>query len=57
MKKQFLKFFLLAVLLGGFAQVAEAQKKRTATKRASTRKTTKTKTTLIKYFFVFVFNH
>ncbi len=44
MKKQFLKFFLLAVLLGGFAQVAEAQKKRTATKRASTRKTTKTKT-------------
>ena len=44
MKKQFLKFFLLAVLLGGFAQVAEAQKKRTATKRSSTRKTTKTKT-------------
>jgi len=45
MKKQFLKFFLLAVLLGGFAHVAEAQKKpRTATKRNTTRKTTKTKT-------------
>ncbi len=44
MKKQFLKYFLLAVLLGGFTQVAEAQKKRTATKRPTTRKTTKTKT-------------
>ncbi|CAN5797973.1 hypothetical protein BH11BAC4_BH11BAC4_10150 [soil metagenome] len=45
MKKQFLKYFLLAILLGGFTQVAEAQKKpRSATKRNTTRKTTKTKT-------------
>ena len=43
MKKQFLKFFLLACMLGIFTQVAEAQK-RSSTKRNTTRKTTKTKT-------------
>lgn len=46
MKKQYLKFFLLAVCLGLFVNVVEAQKKksRTSTKRASTRKTASSKT-------------
>ena len=48
MKKRFLKYLLLAMCLGIFANVAEAQKKttkkRTATKRSSTRKTAKSKT-------------
>jgi gliding motility associated protien GldN len=43
MKKQFLKYLLLAVLIGGFADTVYAQK-RTSTKRNTTRKTTKTKT-------------
>lgn len=42
MKKHFLKFFLLAVLVGGMSQVADAQK-RNSSKR-STKKSTKTKT-------------
>ena len=48
MKKRFVKYLLLALCLGVFANVAEAQKKkpatRTATKRNTTRKTTKSKT-------------
>lgn len=46
MKKRFVKYLLLAICLGFFANAAEAQKKptRTATKRATTRKTTKAKT-------------
>ena len=43
MKKQFLKYFLLAFLLAGITNVAFAQK-RNSTKRNTTRKTTKTKT-------------
>jgi len=43
MKKQFLKYLLLAVLIGGFTDTVCAQK-RTSTKRNTTRKTTKTKT-------------
>ena len=43
MKKQFLKYLLLAVLLGGFTDTVFAQK-RSSTKRNTTRKTTKTKT-------------
>ena len=43
MKKQFLKYFLLAVLLGGISSEGFAQK-RSSTKRNTTRKTTKTKT-------------
>ncbi len=43
MKKQLLKYLLLAVLLGGFTDAVFAQK-RTSTKRNTTRKTTKTKT-------------
>ncbi|MEO6488976.1 MAG: gliding motility protein GldN [Ferruginibacter sp.] len=46
MKKHFLRCLLLAFLMAGISNVADAQanKKRTATKRATTRKTTKTKT-------------
>jgi len=45
MKKRYFKYFLLAICLGIFVNVAEAQtKKRTSTKRASTRKTTASKT-------------
>ena len=48
MKKRFVKYLLLALCLGVFANVAEAQKKkpatRTATKRNTTRKTAKSKT-------------
>ncbi len=43
MKKQFLKYFLLAILLGGISSEGFAQK-RSSTKRNTTRKTTKTKT-------------
>ena len=43
MKKQILKYFLLAFLLGGITNAGFAQK-RNATKRNTTRKTTKTKT-------------
>ena len=43
MKKQLLKYLLLAVLLGGFTDTVFAQK-RSSTKRNTTRKTTKTKT-------------
>ncbi len=43
MKKQLLKYFLLAILLGGFTDTVFAQK-RSSTKRNTTRKTTKTKT-------------
>ena len=43
MKKQFLKYLLLAVLVGGFTDTVFAQK-RNSTKRNTTRKTTKTKT-------------
>lgn len=43
MKKQFLKFLLLAIFVGGIAGDALAQKK-PAKKRSSTRRTTKTKT-------------
>lgn len=46
MKKQILKYFLLAFLLGGFTQVAVAQKgkKKAATTRKSTKRTTRSKT-------------
>ncbi len=45
MKKQFLKYFLLAILLTGFTDIAVAQKKKTSnTTRKSTKRTTKTKT-------------
>ncbi|MBX2934168.1 MAG: gliding motility protein GldN [Ferruginibacter sp.] len=44
MKKQYFKYFLLAVCLGLFVNVAEAQKKRTSKKRTSTRKTASSKT-------------
>ncbi len=44
MKKHFVKYLLLVLCMGVFANAAEAQKKRTATKRATTKKTTKTKT-------------
>ncbi len=44
MNKRYFKYFLLAICLGLFVNVAEAQKKRTATKRASTRKTASSKT-------------
>lgn len=44
MKNQFFKCLLLAALVGGFADVAVAQKKK-ATPRKSTKRTTKTKTT------------
>jgi gliding motility associated protien GldN len=48
MKKRHFKYFLLALSLGIFVNVAEAQKKkattRSSTKRASTRKTTASKT-------------
>ncbi|MBK7432517.1 MAG: gliding motility protein GldN [Chitinophagaceae bacterium] len=51
MNKRMVKYLLLAMCLGVFANVAEAQKKntRTATKRTTTRKTTKakTKTTIV----------
>ena len=43
MKKQFLKYFLLAILFAGFTDVVVAQKKK-ATTRKSTKRTTKTKT-------------
>ena len=43
MKKQLLKYLLLAILLGGFTDTVCAQK-RSSTKRNTTRKTTKTKT-------------
>ncbi len=43
MKKTFLKVLFLAVLIGGFSDVAVAQKKK-ATSRKSTKRTTKTKT-------------
>lgn len=43
MKKSFLKFLFLLVLLGGFADTAVAQKKKAGT-RKSTKRTTKTKT-------------
>ena len=43
MKKQFLKYFLLAILFAGFTDAAVAQKKK-ATTRKSTKRTTKTKT-------------
>src|SRR6476620_1506960 len=43
MKKTFLRILLLAVLIGGFTDVAVAQKKK-ATTRKSTKRTTKTKT-------------
>jgi gliding motility associated protien GldN len=43
MKKQLLKYLLLAILFGGFTDAVFAQK-RTSTKRNTTRKTTKTKT-------------
>jgi len=43
MKKTFLKILFLAVLIGGFTDVAVAQKKK-ATTRKSTKRTTKTKT-------------
>ncbi len=42
MKKTFLKILFLAVLIGGFSDVAVAQKKKTT--RKSTKRTTKTKT-------------
>lgn len=46
MKTQFIKYLLLLVLLGGFADTALAQKKKKApAKRSSTRRTTKNKTT------------
>ena len=41
MKKTFLKILFLAILIGGFADVAVAQKKGT---RKSTKRTTKAKT-------------
>ncbi len=46
MKKQYFKFLLLAICFGLFANVVEAQKKksRTSTKRASTRKTASSRT-------------
>lgn len=44
MKKQYFKYFLLAICLGLFVNVAEAQKKRTSKKRTSTRKTASSKT-------------
>jgi len=44
MKKQYFKYFLLAVCLGLFVNIAEAQKKRTSKKRTSTRKTASSKT-------------
>ncbi len=46
MKKQYFKYFLLAVCLGIFVNSVDAQtkKKRTSTKRASTKKTTASKT-------------
>lgn len=46
MKKHVIKYLLLLICVGLFANVAEAQqkKKRTATKRNTARKTTKTKT-------------
>ncbi|MEO5944056.1 MAG: gliding motility protein GldN [Ferruginibacter sp.] len=46
MKKQILKYFLLAFLLGGFTQVAVAQKskKKAVTSRKSTKRTTKSRT-------------
>jgi len=43
MKKHFLKYLLLAILIGGFTDTVVAQK-RSSTKRNTTRKTTKTKT-------------
>ena len=43
MKKSFVKYLLLLVLFGGFAEVATAQKKKAGT-RKSTKRTTKTKT-------------
>lgn len=44
MKKHFFKYFLLAICLSLFVNVAEAQKKRTSKKRTSTRKTASSKT-------------
>lgn len=44
MKKQYVKYFLLAVCLGLFVNIAEAQKKRTSKKRTSTRKTASSRT-------------
>lgn len=44
MKNQFIKFFLLAVLVLGFADAAMAQKKKTVKKRTSTKRSTSTKT-------------
>jgi len=48
MKKQYFKYFLLALCLGIFVNTVDAQKKktttRTSTKRASTKKTTASKT-------------
>ena len=44
MKKQVLRLLFLAVLLGGFADVAVAQKKPTPKKRTSTKRSTTTKT-------------
>jgi gliding motility associated protien GldN len=41
MKKQILKYFFLAILLGGFSQVSVAQKKKTTKHRTTTRKSTK----------------
>ncbi|MBK8494959.1 MAG: hypothetical protein IPL50_07985 [Chitinophagaceae bacterium] len=47
MKKQYFKYFLLALCLGIFVNTVDAQKKKTtrkSTKRASTKKTTASKT-------------
>lgn len=44
MKKQFFKYFLLAICFGFIADVAVAQQKRAATKRPTTRKTTNANT-------------
>ena len=42
--KKFLRFLLLLILVGGFADTAMAQKKRKATTRKSTKRTTSTRT-------------
>ncbi|UAY51702.1 type IX secretion system ring subunit PorN/GldN [Ferruginibacter albus] len=44
MKKYLVRCLFFIICIGAFANVADAQKKRTATKRSTTRKTTKSKT-------------
>src|SRR5258707_9887808 len=44
MKKHLIKYLFFILCLCSFANVADAQKKRSSTKRSTTRKTTKSKT-------------